>query len=134
MDYAPYQVAVVVVLCAMYVYVLPSDYHFSSNCSIHQVLLWIVSLGIMLDFFLQPFYDRYILMFNFISFYPVDQVVVMLCFRLVLHDLVDQVVVMLCFKLLLHDVVDLVVMMCSSVVENQLNDYYTGSGTSIKVF
>ena len=36
----------------------------------------------------------------------VDQVVVMLCFRLVLHDLVDQMVVMLYFKLLLHDVVD----------------------------
>ena len=66
-------------------------------------------------FFLQQFYDHYNLMFNFVSFYPVDQVVVMLCFRLVLHDLVDQVVVMLCFKLLLHDVVDRVVMMCSSV-------------------
>ena len=54
-------------------------------------------------------------MFNFVSCYPVDEVVVMLCFRLVLHDLVDQVVVMLCFKLLLHDVVGRVVMMCSTV-------------------
>ena len=54
-------------------------------------------------------------MLNFVSFYPVDHMVVVLCFRLVLHDLVDQVVVMLCFKLLLHDVVDRVVMMCSSV-------------------
>ena len=96
MDYARYQVAVVVVLCAMYVYVLPSDYYVSSNCSIHQVLLWVVSLGIMLDFFLQQYYDHYSLMFNFVSFYPVDQVVVM-CFTLVFHDLVDQVVVMLCF-------------------------------------
>ena len=115
MAYAPYQLAVVVVLCAMYVYVLPSEYHFSFNCSIHQVLLQIVSLGIMLDLFLQQFYDHYNVMVNFVSFYPVDQVVVMLCFRLVLYDLVDQVVVMLCFKLLLHDVVDRVVMMCSSV-------------------
>ena len=99
----------------------------------------------MLDFFLQQFYDYYNVMFNFVSFYPVDQVVVMLCrdqihgllfahfyafiisylchvqcewsdsYRLVLHDLVDQVVVMLCFKLPLHDVVDRVVMMCCSV-------------------
>ena len=64
------------------------------------MLLRIISLGIMLDFFLQQFYDHYNLMFNFVSCYPVDEVVVMLCFRLVLHDLVDQVVVMLCFKLL----------------------------------
>ena len=66
-------------------------------------------------------------MFNIVSFYPVDQVVVMLCFRLVLHDLVDQVV-MMCFKLLLHDVVDRVVMMCYRLLldENQLNVYYTG--------
>ena len=67
-------------------------------------------------------------MFNIISFYPVDQVAVMLCFRLVLHDLVDQVVMMLCFKLLLHDVVDRVVMMCFRLLldENQLNVYYCG--------
>ena len=69
----------------------------------------------MVDLFLQLFYDHYNLMFNFVRFYPIDQVVVMLCFRLVLHDLVDQVVVMLCFKLLLHDVLDRIVMMCSSV-------------------
>ena len=67
-------------------------------------------------------------MFNIVSFYPVDQVVVMLCFRLVLQDLVDQVVMKLCFKLLLHDVVDRVVMMCFT-----LYVYYTGFGISIKV-
>ena len=75
-------------------------------------------------------------MFNIVSFYQVDQVVVMLCFRLVLHDLVDQVVMMLCFKLLLRDVVDRVVMSCFRLLldENQLNVYYTGFGISIKVF
>ena len=67
-------------------------------------------------------------MFNIVSFYPIDQVVVMLCFRLVLHDLVDQVVMMLCFKLLLHDVVDRLVMMCFTLCV-----YYTGFGISIEV-
>ena len=41
-------------------------------------------------------------MFNIISFYPVYQVVVMLCFKLLLHDVVDRAVKM-CFRLLLDE-------------------------------
>ena len=87
----------------MHIYVLSDYYILSVIVLFIKCYCRLISLKIMLEFSLQKFYDHYNMMSNIVNFYPV--VVMMLCFKLVLHNLLEQVVVMLHFRLLLHDLI-----------------------------